>query len=180
MNRSRISALTLLLLVVMITCDAGSQEGGAFQGTLTYSAKQPSQHPSSLLLEAPSGVTYRLLLVPDFDVRKHVVVLDLVLKKPEQANNTNLLDPTGKLHGYQPYVFPASDFVVGARKSTYGESRVIKLQKLGMEIHVKIVDVHVQPTPGGPRWRLGYQFDDLTLKIKAQRLARESSNQSVQ
>ena len=180
MNKLRILAWTLLLIVLMGTCIASSQSVGSSQKVLAYSAK-PSPHPSSFILKSPHGVTYRLSLVPELDVKKHVVVLDLVLQKPGQTeDDPNLLDSTGKLHGYQPYVFPASDFAGGAHKSAYGESRVIDLQKLGMALHIKVADVHVETTPAGSSQGLGYQFDDLTLEITTQKLAEGSSNKPGQ
>ncbi len=179
MNKLEINVWTLLLIVLIVTCGAESQSVGSSQGTLAYSAK-PSTHPTSFLLKSPRGLTYRLSLVPDFDVRKHVVVLDLVLQGPgKNADDATLLDSTGNLHGYQPYVFAASDFVAGAQKSAYGESRVIDLRKRGMEMRVKVAEVHVGPTPTGSSPRLGYRFDSLTLEITTQSLAGKSPNKSA-
>lgn len=155
---------------------ANSQSAGSSPKILAYSAK-PSSQPSSFLLKAPSGVTYQLSLVPELDVKKHVVVLDLLLQKPGQTeDDPNLLDSTGKLHGYQPYVFAASDFAGGIQKSAYGESRVIDLPKLGMQMRVKVADAHVESASAGSSQGLGYQFDDLTLEITTQSLAEGRSN----
>lgn len=161
----------------MRTGIANSQSVDSSQRVLAYSAT-PSPHPSSFLLKLPRGVTYQLSLVPDLDVKKHVVVLDLVLQKPGQTEDEpNLLDSTGSLHGYQTYVFAASDFAGGAQKSVYGESRVIDVPKLGMQIHVKVAEVHVEPTSGGSGQGSGdYQFDVLTLTITTQSLAKQRSN----
>ncbi len=176
MNKLRTSAWNLLLIVLLGTCIANSQSVGSSQRVLAYSAR-PSPHPSSFLLKSPRGVTYRLSLVPELDVKKHVVVLDLVLQKPGQTeDDPNLLDSTGNLHGYQPYVFAASDFAGGTQKSTYGESRVIDLPKLGMQMRIKVADVDVEPTSAGASQVLGYQFDDLTLGITTQSLAEGPSN----
>ena len=180
MNKIQTSVWTLLLIVLTATCIAVSQSADSSKRVLAYSAK-PSPHPSSFVLISPRGVTYRLSLVPELDVRKHVVVLDLFLQKPGQTeDDPNLLDSTGKLHGYQPYVFPASDFAGGAHKSAYGESRVLNLQKLGMALQIKVADVHVETTPAGSSQGLGYQFDDLTLEITTQKLAEGSSNKPGQ
>jgi len=180
MNKLRISVRTLLLVVLVGTCVAESQNASSSRGVLVFSAK-PSPHPSSFLLKSSRGVTYRLSLVPDYDVEKHVVVLGLVLQRPsEREDDMNLLDSTEKLHGYQPYDFAASDFAEGAQKSIYGESRIIDLPKLGMHIRVKVADVHVEPTSAGGSQVLGYQFEELTLEITTQILAEGSSNRPGQ
>jgi hypothetical protein len=169
MNKFWSSLSTLLLLIVLTeTFVAGSERVGSSHGVLAYSAK-PSPHPSSFLLKSPRGVTYRLSLVPEFDVGKHVVVLDLVLQRPDKkGDDSNLLDSTGKLHGYQPYFFAASDFTHGAQKSAYGDLRVINLRQLGMEMRVKVADVNVEPA--NSTQPTGYQFDDLTLEITTESL----------
>lgn len=161
-----------------LTPIARGQEVGQGPTVLAYSRQSKTESTSSFL-KAPSGTRYRLSLVPELDLGQHVVVLDLVLQKPgRETDDSNLLDVTGRLHGYQPYVFAASDFVRGAQKSVYGESRVINLRKLGMEMHVKIAQVHVEPTPTGSSQGLRYQFNDLSLKITTQNLAQESSGRS--
>jgi hypothetical protein len=92
--------------------------------------------------------------------------LDLVLQKAgKEANDVNLFDATGKLHGYQPYDFAASDFAQGVQKSIYGESRVINVRNMGMQIRVKVAEVRVEPILRGPEQPLRYQFGDLTLEI---------------
>ena len=175
MNKFRISVWALVLIVLTATCVAGSQGAGSSQGVLSYPAKP------SFLLKSPRGDTYRLSLVADFDVRRHVVTLDLVLQRPgKNVHDSNLLDSTGNLHGYQPYVFAASDFAGGAQKSAYGESRVIDLRKLGMEMHVRVAEVHVEPTSEDSAQGLGYQFHDLTLEIAARSLSEGSSDKSGQ
>jgi hypothetical protein len=103
--------------------------------------------------------------------------LELILQEPgKKPDHSNLLDWTGNLHGYQPYDFGAWDFVNGAQKSSYGQSRVIKLRKLGMEMHVKVIKVHVEPTSADSSQEPNYQFNDLTLEITTQSLAKGGSN----
>jgi hypothetical protein len=105
-------------------------------------------------------------------VGKRVVALHLILQRPdERDDDSNLLDSTGKLRGYQPYYFAASDFAGGVQKSAYGELRVIDLRKLGLQMRVKVADVHVEPTPADPSQRFGYQFDNLTLEVTTQGLS---------
>ena len=180
MNKFQSTLWILVLTVLTGTYVAGSETVGSSPGILAYPAK-PSSYPSSFLLKSPRGVTYRLSLVPEFDVGKHVVVLDLVLQRADQKDDdSNLLDSTGKLHGYQPYFFAASDFAGGVQKSAYGELRVIDLRKLGMEMRIKVADVHVEPMPAGPSQRLGYQFDNLTLEVTTQSLTEEGPAKSAQ
>jgi hypothetical protein len=143
---------------------AASQKADSSKGILAYSKASP--HPSSFLLRSPRGITYRLSLVPERDVRQQVVVLDLVLQKQfGNGKDTNLLDTTGKLHGYQPYVLAASDFANGAQESRYGEVRMIDLAKIGIKINVKVAEVHVKRTSAASPQALNYEFDDLTLEI---------------
>jgi hypothetical protein len=126
---------------------------------------------SSFLLKSAHGTTYRLSLVPQVDTKHRVVVLELVLQNQHERPNANidpnLLDWTGKLHGYQPYYFAASDFAHGARKSGYGELRVIRLRRLGMEMRIKVTDVHVEHLANA----LDDQFDYLDLEITTRALA---------
>ena len=173
MVKFRSVSWTLLLLIALGgTYAAGGESVGSSEGVLVYSVKS-SSHPSSFLLKAPSGVTYRLSLIPEFDVRKDVVVLELVLRKlGETGDGSNLLDVTGKLHGYQPYFFAASDFAGGAQKSIYGNLRVIDLPRLGMEMRIKVAGVNVVPTSSSSSQGVGYKFDDLTLEIATQSLGR--------
>jgi hypothetical protein len=111
-------------------------------------------------------------LIPEFDIGKRVVVVELVLHRPsEQATlYGSLLDPTGMLHGYQPYTFGAFDYVNGAKKSEYGATRVMKLKKLGMEMRVTVTRVHVVPTAGDSARTPEYKFHDLTLEITTRSL----------
>jgi hypothetical protein len=111
-------------------------------------------------------------LIPDFDIGKRVVVVELVLHRPsEQATlYGSLLDPTGMLHGYQPYTFGAFDYVNGAKKSGYGATRVMKLKKLGMEMRVTVTRVHVVPTAGDSARTPEYKLHDLTLEITTRSL----------
>ncbi len=146
--------------------------------TVLFYSRQSALQTSSTLLKSPNGATYRLSLVPELDVGKHVVVLYLVLQKASRKkDDSNLLDSTGKLHGYQPYFFAASDFTRGAQKSAYGELRVIDLHQLGMEIRVKVAGVNVEPTLTSSSQGPGYQFSNLTLEIATQSLNEGSSKE---
>lgn len=169
------SISTLLLVIVVGACIARTQQAPSNQVKLAYSAKL-SPHSKAILLRSPHGITYQLSLVPDSDGYGNVIVLDLFLQKPGvKPDHSNFLDWTGKLHGYQPYVFAASDFAGGAQKSMYGESRKIDLPKLGMQMRVKVLDVHVEPTPEASAQVPNYQFDDLSLEITTQGFAEGSS-----
>jgi hypothetical protein len=157
-----------LIALTLVSFAAGSETTESSQGMLMYSAKSSSQ-PGSVLLKSPRGAVYRVSLIPEFDVGNHAVVLDLVLQEiGKRKKGLNLLDSRGKLHGYQPYFFAASDFTHGAQNSEYGILRVIDLQKLGIELLVTVFDVHVESTTatslGAPR----YRFGDLTLQIRTE------------
>ncbi len=161
----------LLFLALLSIAPTKGQTASTPPITLAYSATQRS-HPSSVLLKSPRGVTYRLSLIPDSDVGQRVVVVELVLHRPsEQATfYGNLLDPTGMLHGYQPYTFGAFDYVNGAKKSGYGATRVMKLKKLGMEMRVTVTRVNVVPIAGDSARTPEYKFQGLTLEITTRSL----------
>ena len=152
---------------------------GHSAGVLAFSAKS-SPHSSPFLLKSSRGITYRLSLAPDFDVDGHVITLELVLRGPDKKQgDPNLLDSTGKLHGDQPYDFPASDFAPGAAKSTgYGESRVFELPTAGIEMRVRIAEVHVEPIPGSSP-NFPSQFGDLTLDVMTQDLPEKGTDKFV-
>lgn len=168
MNKFSFNVLYLLGVILAGTYAARSQEIGSSNVTLAYST-QASQPSRSALLRSPRGTAYQLTLVPDFDAGHHVVVLELFLRKPgKNTSSLNLLDPSGHVHGYQRYDFAASDFVNGAQKSRYGETRVVTLPRLGMEVLIKVTEVHVKPITENQVQGMEYQFGDLTLQINAQ------------
>jgi len=170
----------MLITVIVGICTAGSEEAGLSQTELVYSRQSPLQISSSLL-KSPTGTMYRLSLIPDLDVGKHIVVLDLVLQRAgRHKDDSNLLDSTGKLHGYQQYDFAASDFAHGAPNSIYGDTRVIDLPQLGIKIRIKVVAVNVEPTTSFSAETPGYQFNDLTLRVTAKKLAKVDSMKSIQ
>jgi hypothetical protein len=163
--------LTLLLIAAIGIAPANGQTISAPPIILVYSATQTS-HATSTLMKSPRGVMYRLSLIPDSDVGMGVLGLNLVLHRPsEQATfYGNLLDPTGMLHGYQPYTFGAFDYINGAKKSEYGATRVMKLRKLGMEMRVTVTRVRVVPSAGDFARNPEYKFHDLTLEITTRAL----------
>jgi hypothetical protein len=159
----------LLLALGCGACAMPGQQARSSEAVLTYSRSQ-SLASKAVLVKSALGASYRLSLVPDFDVSDDVVVLQLVLARTDGiAEERNLLDATGRLHGYQPYYFAASDFARGAKNSMYGDSRHIDVPQLGIMIQAKVAVVHVKPTSGGIAQTAGYEFDDLTLEITTQR-----------
>ncbi len=177
--KSFVGTSLLLIIVASGSYAADTGEVGSSQGVLVYSRKISSS-PRSLLLKSPDGVAYRLSLMPELDVGGHVVVLDLVLQRINtRRSNWNLLYPTGNWHGYQPFFFGASDFARGVQNSIYGDLRVIDLHQLGMEMHVKVTGVNVEPTAANFSQAQGYQFDNLSLQITTRSLSGGTSKKSV-
>jgi hypothetical protein len=169
-----------LLFLIMFNswCYApGSEKVGSSSVTLGYSMTS-SSYPHSVFLKSPSGAKYQLSLIPQFDVENHVVVLELVLRQAEEkVGDSNLLDVTGRLHGYQPYFFAASDFAQGAQRSIYGRSRVIDLPRLGMKMTITVTNVNVKPIESRSSGPLHFQFDDCVLQISTQgRVPRPSAS----
>jgi hypothetical protein len=138
--------------------------------TLTFSSQHP-KGPNPVPVKSTDGKTvYFLSLRIEPDVKNNPVGIDLVLLHTRaSSDDVNLLDPTGKWHGIQPYIFPASDFAQGAEKSIYGEKRIIRLKHLGLELQITVSNVAVTPnsTPYSE-----YQFDALTLQINVDNLIR--------
>jgi hypothetical protein len=162
------AVVSLLFTVLIATGIAKSQTSKIM---LAYPAA-PLSHTMSALLTSPRGITYRLSLIVDSAPGAAVDDLDLVLHRPGEKATFygNLLAPTGMSHGIQPYIFGAWDFAKGPRKSLYGQSRVMKLQKLGMEMRVTVTRVRVFPAPGDLARTPEYKFGDLTLEITTRSL----------
>jgi hypothetical protein len=170
-------ALLISVTFASVICAAASEEVTSAHGQLVYSRKA-TQQSSSIILKSPKGMVYEFSLVPDFDVKRDVVVLDLVLQgKDKPKNGSNLLDTTGKLHGSQRYTFAASDFTRGAKNSGYGALRVIDLPKLRMQVQIEIEKVSTEPTVSNPSGPLDYQFNDLVLQITLKNLIGEGSTE---
>jgi hypothetical protein len=155
-----------LLLMAVGTAGAMGQDRVASWTQLCYT-NQTSIHTRSALVKSPTGTTYRISLVPDFDVARHVVVLELVLRRPGGGNG-NLFDPTGRLHGYQQYDFAASDFIHGPDQSIYGDTRTINLPQLRMAIQVRVEVVKVEPTSQQSVESMPYEFDTLVLQVRTE------------
>jgi len=160
------AALTVIFIALMGVAPAKNQTIDASPIILAYSAGS-TPYPLSVLIKSPRGVTYRLSLIEDSPPGALVTDLDLVLHKPGEKATFygNLLDPTGSAHGIQPYTFGAWDFRKGASKSVYGQTRAMTRQKLGMEVRVTIVSVHVIPTGQVIDGRPEYKFHDFTIEI---------------
>lgn len=172
------SCKSLILLALSVgVVFAMSARSGWSQTVLTYS-QLAAQRKLSSILKSPRGVAYRLFLSPELDTGKHIVVVDLVLQKLGSENGgTNLLDSTGRLHGYQPYIFAASDFSQGAQKSVFGGIRTIALDRLNMKLIIKVKDSSVSPTTNSQT--PGYQFDTLTLEITTDNTTKGRSKNST-
>ena len=130
--------------------------------SLTFSA-QSAENRLSIPIKSTDGKTvYILSLEPDFDVGHHIVVLELVLRRPhDKTASPNRLDPTGMWHGYQPYIFGGRDFTQGVKKSLYGEKRTVSLNNLGLMVRITVSKATVSPVSGDD-----YQFDALELQIE--------------
>jgi hypothetical protein len=117
-----------------------------------------------------------LFLLPEVDVAHQVVVIDLILQRiGSRSKDTNLLEPPGHWHGYQPFSFVASDFAPGAVRSPNPDLRVIDVRKLRIQLQIKVIGVDVQPTSAGSSTKLPYRFDILTLQIGTRRLLEDRS-----
>jgi hypothetical protein len=130
--------------------------------TATFSALSPQNRWSVSIKSADGTTAYVLSLEPDFDVERHVVTLELVLRHPgDKPDAGNLLDPTGRRHGLQPYEFAADDLAQGVQKSAFGEKRTVRLKSLGLVVRMTLSKAMVSPISAG-----NYQLDSLDVQIE--------------
>jgi hypothetical protein len=178
MMSTRVVFRASVLLLALASCRYAS--GQNHRSALKYS-RDSSARDKPVILVAPSGANYKLRLIPENDVGHHVVVLSLALNKPDsQTPRLNLLEPPGRWHGYQPYIFAASDFVQSVNGPLDQHVRTIDLPKLDMQIEVTIVGVKVEPTPPSATSReIPYEFLDLSLEISTKRLSRQGSGKQL-
>jgi hypothetical protein len=170
LDRVSRSMLAIVLASAVLAQDASAQSTiTPSHGVLTYPSGS-SEGLSSFLIDASDGTpAYVISLQPDVDANHHVVVLTLVLHRPgDRADAPNLLDPTGKVHGYQRYTFAASDFEHGVKRSAYGERRTIDLARLGMEVRIRVNRAAVRVIPPSAAG-ISYEFDELALRIDVRR-----------
>jgi len=167
----------LCALILPVTLSIGGYALGQDHKSFLEYSKNASANPSSVPLIAPDGTKYTLRLIPENDVGHHVVVLDVSLSRSNgKESKSNLLEPQGRWHGYQPYIFAASDFAQGGNGSQGQNSRTIDLPALGMQIEIAVTEVKVDPTPPSSSSKeLPYQFTDLALEITTKSLPRQSS-----
>jgi len=134
------------------------------RATLTYSNDAASDVRTMELRSASGSVLYHLSIQPDRDVENRTIVLNVVLQSVGNSGELpNLLDPTGKLFGYQPYTLAASDFASGIDRSAYGRRRRFSLPKIGICVNLDILSAQILPLTVGAKSGRGYQFERLTL-----------------
>jgi hypothetical protein len=132
--------------------------------SVAFSSQPSEKHWSTPIKSADGGTAYILSLEPDFDVGRHLTVLELALRDPgDKADSRNLLDPTGKRHGLQAYDFAASDLAEGVQKSAFGEKRTVSLKSLGLVVRIAVLKASVSPISAG-----NYQLDTLDLQIEVE------------
>ena len=162
-----VSQMLVLLLFSATATGAAPTEGApAFTAVLAY--PHQSRSPEKSYVFRSYGKAYRFRLNPELDVNGRLVVFELLMEEPERSSRgANLLDSTGRLHGYQKWDFAASDFSHGAEKSIYGVVRTVDLPKRGPSVRIDIARVAVKPTPATSRMPANHQFTDLILRVRA-------------
>lgn len=116
-------------------------------------------HRSARIKSIDGSTAYYLSLEPDLDLGNHVVTVELVLRRPR--DEANLLDPTGRRHGLQPYDFAANDLAQGGPKSVFGQNRTMRVDRLHLVVRVVVSGAVVHPIASG-----NYQIDELTLNVE--------------
>ena len=167
MRTAKVIAQSLFVLIGSSTmCGASTGDNVAtFTTVLRY---PPGPHASDISpnFPGPHGQAYRFRLNPQNDIKGNPIVFELLMEGTSRAQRgRNLLDPTGRLHGYQKWYFAASDFAHGPAKSIYGNSRTIDLPNIGQAVEVKVVRVAVEAIPATSSMPANYRFTYLTLQI---------------
>jgi hypothetical protein len=141
------------------------------EATLDY-VDRAAKNSSEISIEnVQKKVAYNLAIDPEFDVDNHLVGLSLMLHRSgDKADAPNLLYENSNWHGYQPFIFAASDFAFGADKSIYGKQRTVRLKTLGLEIQIKVLKAAVSSIPKSTTAGDGNQFDELQLQIHVRSL----------
>ncbi len=164
----RVLAQSLLLLLVAVTMTgaAPAHTVATFSVVLRY--PRESRAPEASRVFRSHGKTYRFRLRPESDVHDDLVGFALVLERASRSwRGSNLLDPTGRVHGYQKWTFAASDFVHGPGKSLGGITRTVNLPNLGLTVQIDVVRSAVKPTPATSDMPVNYRFTSLTLEVRA-------------
>ncbi len=138
-------------------------------GMLEYSATQCAW--PTLTVEAGNGsAAYVLVLEPSLDIKNNIVGIDVVMRRPGAAREArNLLEPPYRWHGYQQYMFAASEFKSGPNGSTFGATRNIVIKNRKLSLKFTVVDVATKSTdvPSLPN---DYAFNKLVLDIEVKNL----------
>jgi hypothetical protein len=155
-------AIALVAALSLVSNAAAKPRIRPLRTSLAFSAQSAENRLSVPINSTDGNPVYVLSLEPDFDVGHHIVVLELVLRGPhDKTDAPNRLDPTGRAHGYQAYIFGGRDFTQGAKKSLYGEKRTVFLKNLGLVVQITVSKATVSPVSAD-----GYQFDALTLQVE--------------
>lgn len=160
--RRLIFAVPLLVALSFVSNAAAKQRIIPLRTSVAFSAQAAESRWSVPIRWTEGSTAYALSLEPDFDAGRHIVTLDLVLRRPnDKTQSRNLLDPTGRRHGLQPYDFAADDLAQGVQKSAFGENRTVFLRSLGLVVRIAISKATVSPISVG-----NYQLDALDLQIE--------------
>lgn len=155
--------LCLSLLVLGFLCRAGTKtQIIPLRTNATYPTRSAETRWSVPIKSVGGETLYVLSLEPDFDVGHRVLTLELALRHPsDKPDAPNLLDPTGRRHGLQPYDFAASDLAHGIDNSAFGRKRTVRLKTLGLVVRITVSKTAVRPISAG-----NYQLDALELQIE--------------
>jgi hypothetical protein len=162
----RHSITTCMLVLSLLPSAAARAEIIPLRTRAVFSAESPKNRWSAAI-KSPDGKTaYVLSLEPDFDVGRHVITLELVLRRlGAEADAPNLFDPTGKRHGLQAYDFAADDLAQEIKNSAFGEKRIVSLRRLGLVVRIDVSKAAVSPVSPG-----NYQLDALEIQIEVDNL----------
>jgi hypothetical protein len=157
---SKIAALAMLIVECTVARPQriyGATNVPTSPSCVRLGFSEGSQTENAAHVKWQAGITYTLSLQPEHETQGNVIVLDLVLQ--DGPDRRNLLEPTSRWHGWEPFIFAASDFKDGKT----GETRSIHLRRLGTYLTIRPVDATVRPVPAGDLSSPTQAFNNFTI-----------------
>ena len=114
---------------------------------ISFPAHGEGERGSLIFLSPSDKKEYKLTLDPDFDVSGSIITLTLLLQEDASPEDSpNLLETTPGEHGYQKYIFVASDFRNWPERtqSPYGSTRTIFAKKIKSSITASVRDAKIE------------------------------------
>jgi len=168
------AALRILFAMLVMGCVAQRTSAqpaiSPVHAELRYPSNSHGEQGSIPVRKTSGQIAYALSLEPQTDAARHVIGLELVLHNAhaEKDGGDNLLYRSPLWHGYQSFIFAASDFVHGPEKSTYGRVRQFHLDRLRIDVRLEVSAATVAPVISAPSGPKCFEFGTFDLKVDLQ------------